>query len=462
MTELSNSIHELFAAIQQSDVERVKSLIEAEISFEQKNADGRTPLTLACGVDNPEIVQLLIAAGAKVNLKPDLSVEEDLEPEPATPLGAAVVKGHTCIVRMLLEAGIEPNSSVWHETPALVEAARQGHVDIVQVLIAAGANVNGGFYKVPLYAAAREGHLEVVRVLLDAGANIEGYEWYWTALIIASFKGHLSIVQLLIERGANIHWCPHGENVLMIAARGARREVYEFLYPLVPKEWREIGDRNAEREMAKTLRRRARGVNKAVEKLIKAVVARNLEQVRQLITEGVDVNAIAICDKTPLSLAVKNGQISIIEALLDAGADPNLSDQTDDGFAGNSPLMEAVSTDSATNQKEMIHLLIRHGANPNHQNFEGKTVLMVAVECADRMALRGHSQMDVIEALIQIGVNLDIRDNEGYTALMAAGVREFAQIVNLLKKAGASQKGFKKPKSLRVVDRSVIGNWRTF
>ena len=74
------------------------------------------------------------------------------------------------------------------------------------MLITAGANVNYGFEKLPLHTAAEQGHLEVVRLLLDAGANVEGYEEdNWTALMSASSAGHLPIVKLLVELGANVN-----------------------------------------------------------------------------------------------------------------------------------------------------------------------------------------------------------------------------------------------------------------
>ena len=42
MTEPSNQIHDLFAAIQKSDVEQVKWLIAAGVSLDRKDADGQT------------------------------------------------------------------------------------------------------------------------------------------------------------------------------------------------------------------------------------------------------------------------------------------------------------------------------------------------------------------------------------------------------------------------------------
>jgi ankyrin repeat protein len=536
MTEPSNYIQALFAAIQKSDVEQARQLITAGVALNHKDVNGRTALTLASSVGNSEIIQLLISAGARVNLESEplalnpqitsttllggqnlgnliaqataeapeevknfyagfmsivdmLSVhqahdgsdDEFIDEQPSikvdnsedyenkneesasTPLEAAVLKGDIDTVRILLDAGANPNPSVWHETPVLVSAARKGQVEIVQVLIAAGANVNRGFDELPLHTAAEEGHLAVVRFLLEAGANIEGYEEdNWTALMDASCAGHLSVVQFLVEQGADVNAWSQGETPLMLAARNVHREIYEFLYPLVSDEIREIGDRDAEKEMSRTIRRQTREQNKAVEELneaamygnllqvqqlIAAGVDGNLLQVQQLIAAGVDVNAIAACNRTALSLAIQGGKIPVIQVLLKAGADPNLPDETDDALAANSPLMEASSTFFATNRGDMVRLLIQHGANLNQQDAGGRTALMQAL---------GYSDINVIETLVKSGADLDIQDNEGNTVLMMAELNKSIKLIDLLKQAGASQQGLKEVELLHAIDRGDI------
>ncbi|MDX2212680.1 MAG: ankyrin repeat domain-containing protein [Oculatellaceae cyanobacterium bins.114] len=517
MTELDKHIQELFAAIQNADVDQVKRLLASGVTLDQKNANGQTPLTLASSMSHAEIIQLLISAGAQVNLASEplvfnpqitgtdlpggrnlsdliaqataeapeevknfyagfMSVVDalsgqssqspidamndadrvidaddsdddqenyDEDEEASTPLGAAVLKGDANTVRTLLQAGANPNPSAWYEPPVLVIAARKGDVEIVQALIAAGANVNRGFDELPLHTAAEEGHLEVVRLLLEAGADVEGYEEdEWTALMAASFAGYLAIAQLLVERGADVNAWSQGETPLMLAARGAHREVYQFLYPLVSDEIRAIGDRDAENEMAKTLKHRSRKQNKSVEKLIDAAMYGDLKKVQQLIADGVDVNAIASCNRTALSLAIQGGHIPVIQALLDAGADPNLPDETDDGLVANTPLMEAASTFFAPNRSDMVRLLIQKGANVNQQGAQGQTALMSAL---------AHSDMDVIETLIKAGANLDIRDSNGNTALMQAESGRLTKVASVLRQAGASQQGLKEVELFKAV-----------
>jgi ankyrin repeat protein len=525
MSEFIN--HKLFTAIKKTDIEQVKKLITSGVDINHEDENGQTALTLASSIGNSEIISLLIATGAKVNLEPkplvldptihatkiargqDLGVlidqataespekvkdfytgfmsiinnlsgkpddssdnvttvipnddfiedhrdeqknHEDYEESANTPIEVAILKGDIDTVRALLHGGANPKPSIWHETPVLVIAVHKGKIEIVQELIAAGSDVNQGFDRLPLHVASEDGHLEVVRLLLDAGAEIEGYEEdYWTALMAAAEAGHLQIVQLLVEKGANVNAWSQGETSLMLAARNVHRTIYDFLYPLVSDDIREIGDRDAEKEMAKTIRRRTREKNKAGESLKDAAMFGNLNEVQQLIAMGADVNAVTACNRTAISLAIQMGKIPVISALLDAGANPNLSDETDDGLDANSPLMEAASTFFATNRGEMVRLLIKRGANLNQQDADGRTPLMHALR---------YSDMDVIEILIKAGADLDIRDKEGNTALMMAELNQSSKVVNILKQSGASLHGLKEIELLQAVDSGDIDGVR--
>ena len=72
-------------------------------------------------------------------------------------------------------------------------ATRNGHKQVVKLLLDKGANVNaqGGRYGNALLAASISGHEQVVKLLLDndADVNTQG-EYYSNALRAASVKGH--------------------------------------------------------------------------------------------------------------------------------------------------------------------------------------------------------------------------------------------------------------------------------
>jgi hypothetical protein len=98
-------------------------------------------------------------------------------------------------VQLLLEKGAKP-TTFW----ALGKASENGKVEIVKMLLKAGADVNAEDDYALRMASA--GHFEVVKLLLEAGANIHSNDDY--PLLRATNRGHLEIVKLLLKYGANV------------------------------------------------------------------------------------------------------------------------------------------------------------------------------------------------------------------------------------------------------------------
>jgi ankyrin repeat protein len=73
----------------------------------------------------------------------------------------------------LLDAYAKIDQLVNGYTP-LYAAARNGHLEIVQALLKAGASVNKANHlgETPLYIAAENGHVKIVRTLIEAGADV--------------------------------------------------------------------------------------------------------------------------------------------------------------------------------------------------------------------------------------------------------------------------------------------------
>ena len=95
-----------------------------------------------------------------------------------TALHIAAHAGRTSTVRALVAAGATLNASTRYGWSPLTDACKEGHHECVAVLVAAGADVNtvhSFMSETPLsLAAERSGCLRCVQILLDAGARVNG------------------------------------------------------------------------------------------------------------------------------------------------------------------------------------------------------------------------------------------------------------------------------------------------
>ncbi|HEY9692868.1 MAG TPA: ankyrin repeat domain-containing protein [Oculatellaceae cyanobacterium] len=155
-------------------------------------------------------------------------------------LNSAIRAGDVAKVRQLI-TNSHANLKETFGTIALAQAADLGHLEIIQVLIEVGAEVNDEDrvlypHEIPLARAASQGHLQVVQVLLDAGAEVNipvQDPEYWTPLMCAVNNGNIKVVKLLVDAGANVDEIRGGGNfALMIAAHSKNWEIFEFLAPL--------------------------------------------------------------------------------------------------------------------------------------------------------------------------------------------------------------------------------------
>ena len=98
--------------------------------------------------------------------------------------------------------GFDPSPCLVAWDNALVDNARDGYVSVVELLLAAGADVHAdGDYA--LQFAANRGHAGVVELLLAFGADVHADDEY--ALRSSSFTGYANVVELLLAVGANVH-----------------------------------------------------------------------------------------------------------------------------------------------------------------------------------------------------------------------------------------------------------------
>ncbi|KAK7996383.1 2OG-Fe(II) oxygenase superfamily protein [Apiospora arundinis] len=145
------------------------------------------------------------------------------------------------MVRMLLEAGAEPNRYVGNcpRQTSFLLAVEQEDMDIIRLLVECRADVNlrpYGMRYSPLQQACQQGSLDVVMFLLQQGADVQAAPSPakgGTALQMASRSGNVKLAQLLIDNGADVHEPPAqvgGRTSFEGAAEQGRITMLEFLW----------------------------------------------------------------------------------------------------------------------------------------------------------------------------------------------------------------------------------------
>jgi hypothetical protein len=122
------------------------------------------------------------------------------------PIHAAAREGHVDILALLLEHGADVHCRNEYDQTPLHWAAARGEIDVGQYLLDRDADINARNinHATPLCLAARDGHVGFVRMLLERGARIDVWDDRGrTPLHLAVESGKIQIARLLLEHGAD-------------------------------------------------------------------------------------------------------------------------------------------------------------------------------------------------------------------------------------------------------------------
>jgi ankyrin repeat protein len=175
-----------------------------------------------------QAVSLLVEQGAQ----PTFTLIRGYEARTALHMAASA--GHLEIVQLLLDLGANVNQRDRYGDTALVTTASNGFLNITEVLINHGADVNavGLSGYTPLARAAGTSPLEVVRLLVEKGAHLNHRNSHrGTPLLIAAERSDLEMVQYLIDQGAEYNGVVDndGDDVLTCAAVGGKMDTVKWL-----------------------------------------------------------------------------------------------------------------------------------------------------------------------------------------------------------------------------------------
>ncbi|AXA91164.1 ankyrin repeat domain-containing protein [Massilia sp. YMA4] len=226
----------LIAAVRNGDLAAAAQCIRAGADVDFLAPDGLTPLMIASGRGQAQMIALLLCAGARVHtlepragasalhkaalsgnpdavdllLKHGAFIDQQSPILGHTALMDAVVYKHEDVVRLLLDRGARTTiRNHWQETA--LEIARRDGLSAIAALIESKARANDAAIAAqPLLTAVKDDDLAEVERLIAAGANVNARvpmtgqpDDDYTPLAIAARGGNAPIVRTLLKAGAN-------------------------------------------------------------------------------------------------------------------------------------------------------------------------------------------------------------------------------------------------------------------
>lgn len=440
----------LVDAIKAGDAAAAKALI-ARGQAKAAEPDGTTPLHHAAHLDQPAVIDALLAAGADARAVNRYGV---------TPLSLAAENGSAAGVERLLKAGADPNTSLPGGETALMTAARSGKADVIRLLLARGAKLDATESlrgQTALMWAAIHGNADAITALTQAGASLTARSFTpakpkgsamppgpavrngaqavtrkaagqdpnygaFTALTFAARRGHLAAVKALLDAGADVN-------------DAAVVHPNEPPTPVMT-----IAIANGHYEVAAYLLERGANPNAA---------GNGWTALHQL------ARARSEAGKTRTNLGWTTGPrmtgnlsgVELARRLLDKGADVNAhaTREFQDGYRyasyvsriGATPLLMAARVCDA----ELMQLFIDRGADVNAPSADGMTPFMAAAGNGIRSPNEDGMDDDApaaVRLLLATGkVDVNQGDKRGWAPLHGAAYRGNLAVIQMLVDAGA-------------------------
>ena len=403
----------LVEAVRDRNPAAVRALVDERVDVNAPQADGATPLHWAAHWDDLETAELLIAAGARVDAANDYGV---------APLALASTNGSLAMVERLLGAGADPDLADEHGATPLMFAARTGSLAVIDALLDAGAEVDvrdAAHGQTALMWAASAGHTEALRRLLAAGADVQASSaGGYTPLLFAVREDHEAAVRLLLERQADVDAAAaDGTTALVVAVVHGR-------WPLAHLLLEHGADPDAD------------GAGFAALHWAAGVWETALTTTEAGGTTGWDRYA----GRGP-------GKLALVEALLAAGADPNIrlrNNPPTQGFLGFRRMAMAGATPFIVAARaadlDIMRALLAAGADPLLETDDETTALTAAAGYAYSIGTDIHPERDALAAarlIIDAGVDVNGANTVGETALHAAAYTGWDSVAQLLLDHGA-------------------------
>ncbi|WP_157142979.1 ankyrin repeat domain-containing protein [Brachyspira pilosicoli] len=255
-----------------------------------------------------EIIELINEGGINASSKTEINIGDVTHYANSTPLMIASSYGHYDIAKALIDNGALVNLRAGDGFNALMEAVRTGNIEIAKLLIEHNSDINikNKDGKNMIMIACEKGNEEMFNLLIENNADInEKSSWGASALIYASEKGNINIMQYLIDNGIDVNGKAddNGDTPLLWAVTGEN-----------PYEASKLLIENGANVNATNYG----GVAPAT------ILAASTQKVVKLLKDnGADLDTKFLDYYPPIAIAAGAGNLEIVKALVENGADVN-------------------------------------------------------------------------------------------------------------------------------------------
>ncbi|KAF4766048.1 hypothetical protein HAV15_010340 [Penicillium sp. str.  len=363
----------------------VTLLLNSGVNVNDEGGKYGTAVQAAAAGGHETIVERLISAGANLRSqggKPKGLEARDVIKQWGTRSSSEVEQLYETIKKRFETEPIRKQCGL-HGT-ALQAAAMSGNVNIVDMLVRAGADINDidSVGQTPLHRAAYYNHLPVAKFLINKGADVEGIDSKGhSPLLLAALMGHRDIFACLFASATEsiTNSAVMKQRSLHLASQNGRIGIIEHL---VAKRI----DLEVQDETGQTA-------------LFIASSTGQCSTVRFLIESGSDIRHRAHNLRIALHVAAHSGYDDVVRLLLKSGADMLAVDNS--GWS-------ALHYAAARGHSKVVYLLVKRGVSPNLQDCVGKTALHHAVSSLNS---------ETVTILLNNGADIHAKNEDGKTPI---------------------------------------------
>lgn len=309
----------LIAATFGGHTDVVKLVLEHKASTKAVSADGLNALFYAVDYQYPDIMDVLLAAGADVNTSTSPEFQNG-----HSVLMRAAMRNFPALAEKLLAAGARVEQTDTQGRTALIYAAQYDAVDALAVLVR---------YKADIRQRDSEGN---------------------NALQVVALKGQAATAQWLVAQGIDLSAKNKaGDTALIIAASAGNTDVVKLLADKSEKSAR-------------------------IDALFAAVQGGSLPTVQALLESDLAVDSRNSDGATPLTIAAKNIHPHLVEYFLQRGADVKVHDRS-----GNDALLQALLNSPV--HVGIVEQLLKAGADRTRHNDEGRSAADILAASNDKV-----------------------------------------------------------------------------